>query len=150
MDDNPEQYWSIGEIAKDLGVTLRFLRFHEQKGSLQPRRIGHSRLYDAEQRNVAAELAQNQRRSRSGAFKRIRKRKANKVFADTQSMSLADIAEEIAALHRERDRIDVEIAKLERSYAVRQGADPLLLAPQRSRRGMSSEDAASAQNQKRD
>ncbi len=137
MNDEPQQYWSIGEIAKEFGVTLRFLRFHEQKGTLQPRRIGRSRLYDAEQREVAAKLARDQRRSRPGSK---RKRKAKKVFADTRSMSLANIADEIAALHRERDKIDLEIATLERSYAVRQGADPVLFSRRRLRRDTGADD----------
>ncbi|OXT02860.1 transcriptional regulator [Notoacmeibacter marinus] len=36
----------IGEVASQLGVTLRALRFYEDKGLVAPRRIGTTRLYD--------------------------------------------------------------------------------------------------------
>ena len=35
----------IGEMAREFGVTLRTLRFYEDKGLLQPKREGQSRLY---------------------------------------------------------------------------------------------------------
>ena len=35
----------IGEMAKEFGVTLRTLRFYEDKGLLHPRREGSARLY---------------------------------------------------------------------------------------------------------
>ncbi|WP_081609828.1 MerR family DNA-binding transcriptional regulator [Mesorhizobium sp. STM 4661] len=35
----------IGEMAKNYGVTLRTLRFYEDKGLLNPRRDGSTRLY---------------------------------------------------------------------------------------------------------
>ncbi|MCP1198628.1 MerR family DNA-binding transcriptional regulator [Notoacmeibacter sp. MSK16QG-6] len=36
----------IGEVAQQLGVTLRALRFYEDKGLVSPRRVGTTRLYD--------------------------------------------------------------------------------------------------------
>ena len=38
---------SIGEIAERYGVTLRTLRFYEDKGLLSPRRKGNARFYNA-------------------------------------------------------------------------------------------------------
>ena len=40
--------WSIGELARECGVTLRALRFYEGKRLLTPSRQGGSRLYGAE------------------------------------------------------------------------------------------------------
>lgn len=37
----------IGEVAKEFGVTLRALRFYEDKGLLDPKRDGSTRLYSA-------------------------------------------------------------------------------------------------------
>ncbi len=42
LDDG---YEKIGEIAKQFGVTLRTLRFYEDKGLIAPRRDGVMRLY---------------------------------------------------------------------------------------------------------
>jgi len=46
-DDRP---WTIGELAKEYGVTLRAMRFYEAKGLLRPSREGTSRFYDGENR----------------------------------------------------------------------------------------------------
>ncbi len=39
------ELFRIGEMAKTFGVTLRALRFYEDKGLLHPRREGTARLY---------------------------------------------------------------------------------------------------------
>jgi len=40
-----EPVYRIGELSKEFDVTLRTLRFYEDKGLLKPRRIGNTRLY---------------------------------------------------------------------------------------------------------
>ncbi|TIT70664.1 MAG: MerR family DNA-binding transcriptional regulator, partial [Mesorhizobium sp.] len=40
-----EELVRIGEMAKKYGVTLRTLRFYEDKGLLNPKRDGSTRLY---------------------------------------------------------------------------------------------------------
>lgn len=40
-----DEYVRIGDMAKKFGVTLRTLRFYEDKGLLNPRREGSTRLY---------------------------------------------------------------------------------------------------------
>jgi DNA-binding transcriptional MerR regulator len=37
--------FTIGELAREFGVTLRTLRFYENKGLIAPRRAGNARLY---------------------------------------------------------------------------------------------------------
>ncbi len=48
--DDAEGYAKIGEMAKAFGVTLRTLRFYEDKGLLAPRREGSLRLYSRRDR----------------------------------------------------------------------------------------------------
>lgn len=43
--DSAGEYEKIGEVAKQFGVTLRTLRFYEDKGLLTPKRDGVMRLY---------------------------------------------------------------------------------------------------------
>lgn len=43
--DIADDFVRIGEMAKTFGVTLRTLRFYEDKGLLSPRRDGATRLY---------------------------------------------------------------------------------------------------------
>jgi len=40
-----EAVYTIGELAKQFGVTLRALRFYESRGLLQPERRSHGRVY---------------------------------------------------------------------------------------------------------
>jgi DNA-binding transcriptional MerR regulator len=44
-DKAGEELVRIGEMAKNYGVTLRTLRFYEDKGLLHPQRDGSTRLY---------------------------------------------------------------------------------------------------------
>lgn len=43
--ETPAGFTRIGEMAESFGVTLRTLRFYEDKGLIHPRRIGNARLY---------------------------------------------------------------------------------------------------------
>lgn len=40
-----EKLYRIGQIAKQFGITLRTLRFYEDKGLISPKRVGTTRLY---------------------------------------------------------------------------------------------------------
>ena len=42
--------FTIGDLAREFGVTLRTLRFYEDKGLLTPRRQGSQRLYSRRDR----------------------------------------------------------------------------------------------------
>jgi DNA-binding transcriptional MerR regulator len=42
-----ERVWSVRELADELGVTTRTLRFYEAEGLLAPRRVGTARVYTA-------------------------------------------------------------------------------------------------------
>jgi DNA-binding transcriptional MerR regulator len=42
--------WSVGELADELGVTTRTLRFYEAEGLIAPRRAGANRVYSQRDR----------------------------------------------------------------------------------------------------
>ncbi|MEP1263683.1 MAG: MerR family transcriptional regulator [Rhizobiaceae bacterium] len=42
--------FKIGDLAREFGVTLRTLRFYEDRGLISPDRAGTTRLYGAEDR----------------------------------------------------------------------------------------------------
>jgi DNA-binding transcriptional MerR regulator len=44
-DQMSDRLFSVSELAKDLGVTPRALRFYEDKGLLAPQRLGTTRAY---------------------------------------------------------------------------------------------------------
>lgn len=43
--EEPERTWTVGELADDLGVTTRTLRFYEAQGLISPARSGANRVY---------------------------------------------------------------------------------------------------------
>src|SRR5215813_15180599 len=45
-----DRTWTVGELADDLGVTTRTLRFYEAEGLISPRRVGTSRVYSSRDR----------------------------------------------------------------------------------------------------
>jgi DNA-binding transcriptional MerR regulator len=45
-----ERRWTVGELAEELGVTTRTLRFYEAEGLVSPRRQGAARVYSVRDR----------------------------------------------------------------------------------------------------
>ena len=48
MDASPDQadrFWTVTELARELGVTPRTIRFYEDRGLILPRRAGTTRVY---------------------------------------------------------------------------------------------------------
>src|SRR5689334_20518320 len=45
-----DRMWTVGELAEDLGVTTRTLRFYEAEGLVSPHRVGTSRIYSPRDR----------------------------------------------------------------------------------------------------
>lgn len=45
-----EKYYRIGELASEFEITLRTLRFYEDRGLIQPARFGQSRYYSEKDR----------------------------------------------------------------------------------------------------
>jgi DNA-binding transcriptional MerR regulator len=48
--ERAERTWTVGELADDLGVTTRTLRFYEAEGLVSPHRSGTSRIYSPRDR----------------------------------------------------------------------------------------------------
>ena len=40
------QTWTVGELAEELGITTRTLRFYEAEGLITPARAGSARIYN--------------------------------------------------------------------------------------------------------
>jgi DNA-binding transcriptional MerR regulator len=48
--DRTDRIWTVGELADELGVTTRTLRFYEAEGLISPARNGQNRVYTARDR----------------------------------------------------------------------------------------------------
>lgn len=49
-DETNRELYGIGELAEELGISQRAVRFYEAKGLLKPRRVGANRVYDRRDR----------------------------------------------------------------------------------------------------
>ena len=45
MAQQTERFWTVGELARELGVTPRTIRFYEDRGLILPGRAGTTRVY---------------------------------------------------------------------------------------------------------
>ena len=48
--DLSDRFWTVTELARELGVTPRTVRFYEDRGLVLPRRAGTTRVYGARDR----------------------------------------------------------------------------------------------------
>jgi DNA-binding transcriptional MerR regulator len=96
--------YSIGELAHEFGLTLRALRFYEDRGLISPRRDGSTRVYSA----------------------RDRARLSMIVKAKALGFTLSEIKETLAAENRKSEQesfflsqpqVDSQIAHLEQQKA---------------------------------
>ena len=110
---------TIGDLARIYDISLRTLRFYEDKGLLQPRRQGTARFYSAHDR-IRLELVLKGKRlgfTLAEIFELIASRTAaapDGESADlTVSLGREQIATQIAHLERQRDELGAAIGELQ-------------------------------------
>lgn len=111
---NRSDLYSVTELARDLGVTPRTLRFYEDKGLLEPRRIGTTRVYSHRDRGRLALIL---RGKRLGFSLREIREWLDMYEADPgqvrQMQVLVDkVGARIAALEQQRRDIDATLNEL--------------------------------------
>ncbi len=107
--------YTIGELARDYGVTLRTLRFYEDRRLLNPRRNGSARIYSARDR---ARLETILRGKHLGfTLTEIQSMIAAEEHAGAPVLRLspAQIETQIEHLRKQRDEIDAAIEELEKA-----------------------------------
>lgn len=107
------RYFSIGQLASEFGLTLRALRFYEDRGLLSPIREGQARLYTPRDRERLAVIVKA--KALGFTLSEIKETLASGggVQAEPKGLSLspAQIADQIA--HLEEQKADVEAALVE-------------------------------------
>lgn len=119
---NDTGYYLIGDLARDFGVTLRALRFYEDKGLLRPGRRGAVRLYDAKDRErLAIILKGKQLGFTLGEIGGMIERNEDDFGASSEGLTLRlsvdQISEQIGHLEAQKRDIEVAISELEESRA---------------------------------
>jgi DNA-binding transcriptional MerR regulator len=112
--DNNDRSFTIGDLAREFGVTLRTLRFYEDRGLLSPRRDGTARIYDLRDRDRLSVILKG--KQLGFTLTEIRAmlaedRVANGVAANL-NLSLDKIEDQIRHLEQQRIEIDEALAEL--------------------------------------
>lgn len=111
-----EEVFTIGDLSREFGTTLRALRFYEDKGLLSPRRDGMTRLYTVSDRERLSVILKGKQLGFTLA--EIRALVAAK-SKDTESLGAHGLAltrdrcmKQLAQLERQRSEIDAAIVEL--------------------------------------
>ena len=111
---NAPELYSVTELAADLGVTARTLRFYEDKGLIEPRRIGNTRVYTHRDRGRLILILRGKRLGFS--LREIREwlelYEAGPGQRKQMEALLETVGERIAALEQQRKDIDATVAEL--------------------------------------
>ena len=105
---------TIGELAREAGVTLRALRFYQSKGLLAPQRNGSARMFSHEDRDRLALILQGKRLGFT--LTEIREMLAERVRGCPLPISRQKCVEQINMLERQRRDIDEAIGELRQIY----------------------------------
>jgi DNA-binding transcriptional MerR regulator len=107
---------TIGDLAREAGVTLRALRFYQSKGLLAPQRDGHSRVFSNEDRSRLTLIQQGKRLGFT--LSEIRDMLAARARGcdETLPISRKKCVEQIKLLESQRHDIDRALAELRQIY----------------------------------
>jgi DNA-binding transcriptional MerR regulator len=103
----PAPTFSIGELAREFGLTTRAIRFYEDCGLLQPARAGKNRVYTARDR---ARLTLTLRGKRLGL--KLAEVKELVDMYETRKGSDAQLRRFVDVLARQRAQLEARLAEL--------------------------------------
>ena len=113
-----ERLLTIGDVAREFHVTLRTLRFYEDKGLLTPYRDGSARLYrDSDRAKIALILKGKELGFTLGEI-RESLAASGKTAQTSLSLKPEQIVSQIAHLTRQREEIEKAIAQLRAAQAA--------------------------------
>ena len=111
----PEGLLSIGDMARAFNVSQRTLRFYEDRGLLNPRRDGSSRLYGAQERRKLELILRGKRLGFT--LTEIIGFVAENGSTAALTLDGEQIALQISHLERQREALDLAIAELKATQA---------------------------------
>ena len=107
---------TIGELARESGVTLRALRFYQSKGLLAPHRNGAARVFSHADRDRLALILQGKRLGFT--LTEIREMLTARARGCTNALPISrrKCVEQINMLERQRRDIETALAELRQIY----------------------------------
>ncbi|MGH6819070.1 MAG: MerR family transcriptional regulator [Methylovirgula sp.] len=119
-ENQGERIWTIGEMAREFRVSLRALRFYEDRGLLHPRRNGTARLYSGRDRLHLEMILKAKQLGFTLA--EIREILAHGDGEADLNLPADQIAAQIGHLERQLSSVEAALAELRRVHARTTGA----------------------------
>ena len=120
---------TIGEVAREFAVSLRTLRFYEDRGLLRPRRHGPSRFYTPADRALLRIILKGKQLGFTLTEIRALIDAAPDRGAEIEErLNAQQIEEQIGHLERQRGEIDTAIACLRAAQRRRDGVQSIVSA----------------------
>ena len=126
VNDEPQRHafssdqdnsYTIGELAREFGVTLRALRFYESKTLLNPRRDGQSRIYSAQDRARLVLILQGRRLGFTlGEIRDMINMTEGRAENGSLSLTREKCFEQISLLEQQKREIEAALTELRRIY----------------------------------
>ena len=119
-----ERLYTIGDMARTYKVTLRALRFYEDRGLIKPIRHGISRFYDAAARTRFETILKGKQlgftlTQISAMLPKDEKPEA----AEALDLQEGQVLTQIAQLERKREELETAIAALRETHGRMTGGD---------------------------
>ncbi len=123
------EYFTIGDMARTYNVSLRTLRFYEDRGLMKPLRHGYVRFYDSRQRVRLQLILKGKKLGFTlTEIRDMLKTQGDGEYAEfEQTLGPAQIVSQIEHLERQRSGLEVVIEEL-RARHQRLAAEPAGMA----------------------
>src|SRR3982751_1869548 len=103
--------FTIGELSREFGVTLRALRFYENKGLISPQRDGLSRLYSQGDRTRLALILKGKKLGFTlGEIRQMIAVEEGEADTKTLALSREKCLEQIALLQKQKAELEEGLA----------------------------------------
>jgi DNA-binding transcriptional MerR regulator len=110
--------FTIGELAREFGMTLRALRFYENKGLINPRREGNARIYNRSDRARVALIRSGKKLGFTlSEIRAMLTGQEGRPDPDTLRLSKEKCLEQIRLLEKQQHGIRAALAELWRIHA---------------------------------
>ncbi len=117
-------FMTIGDVSRTYGLSLRALRFYEERGLIQPIRRGVTRLYDQPTRaRLELILKGKQLGFTLTEIRRMVQEAEDKSGGGELALAPKQVVEQITLLERQRRDLDVAIEELRATHARMLGHD---------------------------
>jgi DNA-binding transcriptional MerR regulator len=114
--------FTIGELSREFGVTLRALRFYENKGLISPQRDGLSRLYSQGDRTRLALILKGKKLGFTlGEIRQMIAAEEGDADQKALTLSREKCLEQIEMLERQKTEIEEGLGELRRIYSELSG-----------------------------